>query len=121
MIFLGQLFNDATKFEILNKDPILCSLSTIQKYLNTIELRGEIKKNENKQKRPKFAQIGIPYGLPEIHKQFVKVPSFQSIIGTIITPHYRVGKFLTNPHKMNILSKVSLIYKIPLELFEQGY
>ena len=36
---LDQLFNDPTKFEILNEDPALRNLSAIQRYLNTLELR----------------------------------------------------------------------------------
>ena len=39
---LGLLFNDPRKFEILNEDPTLRNLSTIQRYLNTLELRGDI-------------------------------------------------------------------------------
>ena len=46
---LEQLFNDPTKFEILNEDPTLFNFSTIQRYLNTLELRGEITTEENKQ------------------------------------------------------------------------
>ena len=51
---LDQLFNDPTKFEILYEDPTLGNLSTIQRYLNTQELRDQITKNENKQLKPKF-------------------------------------------------------------------
>ena len=46
--------------------------------------------------RSTFAQIGRRYGLPKIHKQFFKVPSFRSIVDINNTPHYGVGKFLTN-------------------------
>ena len=35
---LEQLFNNPAKFEILNEDPTLRNLSTIQGYLNTQEL-----------------------------------------------------------------------------------
>ena len=70
------MFNDPTKFEILNEDPTLGNLSTIQRYLNTLELRGEITKDENKQMRPKFAQIARAHGLLKIHKQFFKFRSF---------------------------------------------
>ena len=45
---LVQLFSDATKFGIHNKNLTLHNLSTIQLYLNAIELRGEITKDENK-------------------------------------------------------------------------
>ena len=69
---LDQLFNDPTKFEILHEDPTFGNLSTIQRYLNTQELRDQITKNENKQMNPKFQQIGRAHGLPTIHKQFAK-------------------------------------------------
>ena len=72
---LDQLSNNSTKFEILNEDPTLCNLSTIQRYLNALELRDEITKDENKQMRPKFTQKLRANVLPKIHKQFVKVPS----------------------------------------------
>lgn len=45
---LDQLFNDPTKFKILNEDPTLHNLSTIQRYWNAIELKGEITKDESK-------------------------------------------------------------------------
>ena len=60
---LDQLFNDPTKFEVLSEDPTLHDLSTIQRYLNTLEFEGW----KNKQMRPKFAQIGRELGLPKIH------------------------------------------------------
>ena len=47
--FFRPIFNDPTKFEILNEDPTLRNLSTIQRYLNTLEMRGEITKDENRQ------------------------------------------------------------------------
>ena len=50
---LDQLLNYPIKFEILNEEPTLPNLSTIQRYLNTRELRVEITKDENKQMRPK--------------------------------------------------------------------
>ena len=93
---LDQLFNDPTKFEILKEDPTLRNLSTIQKYLNALKLRGEIKKYENRQMRPIFSQIGRAHGLSKIHKQFLKVPSFRPVVDTTKTPHYGVRKFLTN-------------------------
>ena len=127
---LDQLFNDSTKFETLNEDPTSRNLSTIQRSLNTLELRGKITKDENKQTRPKFAQIGRAHGLPKIDKHFFKVPSFRPIVDTTNTPHYGVGKFLTNllnPLTQNeytvrdSFEAVNIIHEIPPELFDQGY
>ena len=92
-------------------------------------MRSKITKNENKQKRPKFAQLDRAHGLPKIHKQFCKVPSFQPIFDTTNTPHYGVGKFLTNINPLtqndytvkDSFEAVNMINKIPPELFDQGY
>ena len=89
--FLDQLFNDPTKFVILNEDPTLQNLSPIQRYLNILELRGEIRKDENKQMMLKFVQIGRAHGLPKTHKQFLRVPSFRSVIDTTNRPHQRTS------------------------------
>ena len=80
--------------------------------------------------RPKFAQIRRADGLPKIHKHFFKVPSFRPIVDATNTPHYGVGTFLTN--LLNPLTRnhytvkdsfeaVNMIYKIPSELFDEGY
>ena len=76
---LDQLFNDPTKYKILNEDPTLRNLSTIQRYLNTIELKGEITKDENKQMRPEFTHIGRAHGLPKIHN-FLKYHLFDQLL-----------------------------------------
>ena len=127
---LDQLFIDPTKFEILNEDPTLRDLSAIQRYLNTLELRGEITTEENKQMTPKFSQIGRTQGLPNIHKQFFKVPSFRLIVDTTNTLYYGVGKFLINllnPLTQNdytvkgSFEAVNMVHKIPPELFHGDY
>ena len=51
---LDQLFNDPTKFDFVNEDPTLHNLSTIQRCLNTLQLRGKMIKDKNKQMRPRF-------------------------------------------------------------------
>ena len=71
----------------LNEDSILPNLSKIQRYLNILELKGEITKDEHIQIGLRFAWTGRPHGPPKIRKQFVKIPSFQPITDTIIRPH----------------------------------
>ena len=79
--------------------------------------------------KPKFAQTGRAHRLPKIHKEFLKVPSFQPIVDTTNTPHCGVGKFLTN--LLNPLTQneytvkdsyeaVNMIHKIPPELLIKG-
>ena len=64
-----MLICDETKFQVLDKDPTLQSLNTVQNYLNTLFNRGEISNNEKKSMHPKFAQIGRAHGLPKTHKK----------------------------------------------------
>ena len=79
--------------------------------------------------KPKFVQIGRAHRLPKIHKEFLKVPSFQPIVDTTNTPHCGVGKFLTNilnPLTQNeyavkdSFEAVNMIHKIPPELLIKG-
>ena len=79
--------------------------------------------------KPKFAQIGRAHRLPKIHKEFLKVPSFQPIVDTTNTPHCGVSKFLTNllnPLTQNeytvkdSFEAVNMIHKIPPELLIKG-
>ena len=80
--------------------------------------------------RPKFAQVGRAHGLPKIHKHYDNIPPFRPIIDTTNTPHYGVGKFLTNllnPLTQNDYSvkdsfeAVNKIQQTPPELFDQNY
>ena len=93
--------------------------------MNTLELSDKIAKDENKQMRPKFAQIGSAYGLPKFHNQFFKVLSFRPIFDKTNTPYYGVDKSLINllnPLTQNeytvkdSFEAVSTIHKNPPEL-----
>ena len=127
---LDRLLNDKTKFEILEEDPTLRNLNTIQNYLNTLYKRGEITEDEKKLMRPKFGQVGRAHGLPKIPKQFNNIPSLRPIIDTTNTPHYNVDKYLANllnPLTQNdfvvkdSFEAVNKIHNIPPELFNCGY
>ena len=48
------LFSDKTKCQVLDKDPTLQSLNTVQNYLNKLFNRGEISNDGKKLMRPKF-------------------------------------------------------------------
>ena len=80
--------------------------------------------------RPKFVQICTAHELPKIRRRCFKVTSFRPIVDTTNTPHYGVGKFLTNllnPLTQNeytvkdSFKAVNMIQKIPRELFDQRY
>ena len=88
------IFDDACKFEKIEKDPTIIRLTTVQDYLKTLCRRGEITESEKKAMRPKFAQIARAHGLPKTHKPFEHLPKFRPVIGTTNTPYY--GKFLSN-------------------------
>ena len=125
-----RIFKDKTKFKMLNHDPTLTNLRTMQNYLKTLLKRGEITEEEEKLMRPKFAHIGRAHGLPKTHKTFTNLPTFRPIIDTSNTPHYKMEKFLANllnPLTQNDHSAKdsfeasSRIQNISLTLFEQGY
>ena len=125
-----RIFKDKTKFKLLNHDPTLTNLKTIQSYLKTMLKRGEITEDEEKLMRQKFAHIGRAHGLPRTHKTFTNVPPFRPIIDTSNALHYEMGKFLAN--LLNLLTQndhsvkdsfeaSSRIQNISPTLFEQGY
>ena len=60
---MERLFNDTRKFTLLQEDPALRNLSTVQTYLNTLNKRNEIALEDKNLMRPKFAQIGRAHRL----------------------------------------------------------
>ena len=73
---MERLFSDQRKFKVLNEDPTIRSLRTVQNYLNTLYNRGETTELEKKEMHPKFVQIARAHGLPKIHKSYDTLPSF---------------------------------------------
>ena len=71
-----SLFNDTSKFTLLQEDPTLRNLSTVQTYLNTLHKRNEINLEDKNLMRPKFAQIGCAHGSRKIHKGYQDIPPF---------------------------------------------
>ena len=61
---MERLFSYQRKFKVLNEDPSIRNLRTVQNYLNTLYDRGEITELENKEMRPKFPQTARTDGLP---------------------------------------------------------
>ena len=59
---MERLFLHQRKFKVLNEDPTIRNLRTVQKYLNTLYNRGKTTKLEKKQMRPKFPQISRLHG-----------------------------------------------------------
>ena len=93
---MERLFNDTSKFTLLQEHPTLCNLSTMQTFLNTLHKRNEITLEYKNLMRSKFAQIGRAYGLPKIHKDYQHIPPFRTIVYTTSrsTPHFGIGKYL---------------------------
>ena len=73
---MERLFNDNSKFTLLQEDQTLRSLSIVQTYLNTLHKRNEITLVDKNLMRPKFTQIGRVHGLPKIHKDYQDIPPF---------------------------------------------
>ena len=92
---MERLFKDQTKFKILEKDPTITQMITLQNYLRNLCNRREISKVEFDQMRLKNAkparsmasQIYIP-------KTFINISKFRPIIGTTGSSNYLVGKYL---------------------------
>ena len=93
---MKKLFFDRSKFKVIQKDPTLTRLKTVQNYVNTMFKRNEIFEEEKKQLRPLAAQLGRAHGLPKTHKAYASLPSFRPIIDTTSTPYYNIGKFLSS-------------------------
>ena len=68
LLFKGQI-----KFKILEKDPTITQMTTLQNYLQNLCNRGEISKAEFNQMRPKNVTPARTHGLPKIHKTFTNI------------------------------------------------
>ena len=93
---IEYLFSDKTKFQVLNKDPILQFLNTVQNYVNKLFNCGEISNDEKKLTCPKFAQISRAHGFLKTHKKFEVLLPFRPIVDTTKAPYYSIAKFLAN-------------------------
>ena len=127
---MERLFNYTSKFTLLQEDPTLRNLSTVQTYLNTLQKRNEITLEDKNLIPPKFAQIGRAHGLPKLHKDYQDIPPFRSIVDTTSTPHYGIGKYLSSLLNQFTINKYSIedsfetakrIKAIPPKLFNEGY
>ena len=76
---IKQLFSDKTKFKIIENDPTLTRLRTVQNHSNNLRKRNEITEADRKQMRPISVWIGSSHGLPKIHK---------------VTPYSKIKQFL---------------------------
>ena len=65
---MEQLFSGTSRFQLLDNDPTLRDLPTVQSYLKTLYNRQQITFEGITAMRPKFAQVGRAHGLPKIHK-----------------------------------------------------
>ena len=124
------LFRKKRKFQVLDKDPTLQSLNTVQNYLNTLFNRGKISNDDKKRMRPKFSQIGRAHGLPKTHKKFEVLLPFRPKVDTTNRPYYGITKFLANllnPLTLNDFTAkdsfdaANKIQQISKELFDSGY
>ena len=91
-----ELYSVRSKFKVIQKDPTLTPLKTVQNYVNTMLKRNEIFEEEKKQLRPMAAQLGRTYELPKTHKAYANLPSFRPYIDTTCTPYYNICKFLSS-------------------------
>ena len=73
---MESLFSDTKKFKKIVSDPTYTRLKTIQRYLKTLNNRGEISDEEYKAMRPQNAKPARAHGLPKIHKNSVIFQNF---------------------------------------------
>ena len=127
---LENLFNDTSKFQLLDVDRTIRNLSTVQSYLNTLYNRQEITLEDNNAMRPNFAQVGQAHGLRKIHTNYDHLPQFHPIIDATNTAHYGIAKYLSNlRHHLteneftvkDSFDAANKIQAIPSELFDAGY
>ena len=65
---MERLFNDTSKFVLLQEDPTLRNLLTVQTYLNTLHKRNEITLKDKNLMLPKFTPTGRAHNLPKTHR-----------------------------------------------------
>ena len=125
-----SIFDDRTKFQVVDKDPTVTNLKTVQTYLNKLEDRKEISQEVKNRVRPMFAKYGRAHALPKIHKVFDNLPPFRPIVDCMGTVYSKLGKYLSellyplsiNEHSVkDSFDMASAIKSIPKSLIEEGY
>ena len=71
---MNSLFSARRKFKTINNEPTHRRLTTIQRYLRSLDKRGELIKDTCKKIRPRNARLASAHGLPKIHKPFERLP-----------------------------------------------
>ena len=122
---LRKIFDDSTKFKKLTKDLTITRLTTVQNYLNTLFIRGEINESDKKAIRPKLAQIVRAHG-----RKPINVMNVYQNLDLLSTQKIHLISFLSNLlHSLieneyifqDSFCAFKKIRKIPKELFEDGY
>ena len=127
---MERIFNDKTKFKVVNNDPTFRTVALVQNSLNTLVSRGELTENDKMEMRKKSARLGRAHGLSKIHKDYRNIPSFCPILDATCTVYYGVGKYLSNLLNPLTSNEYSLkdsfeatqrIHTILTELFAECY
>ena len=127
---LERIFNDRSKFKIVNQNDSISKLQTLQGYLNKLLKRNEISEEDKNLMRTKSANVARAHGLCKIHKQYDSIPPFRPIIDTTGTAYSNVGRYLSRllyPLTLNEFSikdsfcAAEKIKTIPKYLFDEGY
>ena len=127
---MERIFNDKTKFKVVNNDPTFRTVALVQNSLNTLVSRSELTENDKMEMRKKSARLGRARGLSKIHKDYRNIPSFCPILDATCTVYYGVGKYLSNLLNPLTSNEYSLkdsfeatqrIHTILTELFAECY
>ena len=82
LVYSVKIFDDSTKFKKSANDPAITRLTAVQKELNNLLKRGEIKKSEKKVMQLKSTQIAWGHGLPKTHDHYKRLLKFRNIFNT---------------------------------------
>ena len=77
-----NLFLDKSKFKI-HDDPTPARLSSLQRYLKTLNNRNQLNDEVFKKIRPQNAKLARTHGVPKVHKTFNRIPSFRPLTSTL--------------------------------------
>ena len=72
-----NLFLDKSKFKEIHDDPTPARLSSLQRYLKTLNNRNQLNDEVFKKIRPQNAKLARTHGVPKVHKTFNSIPSFR--------------------------------------------
>ena len=79
---LESIFSDKSKLHLIDKDPTLTQLSSLQRYFRTLFNRGKIDEDQVKKLRSQNAIVERAHFLPKLKKGYIHSSLFHPIVDT---------------------------------------